>query len=32
VGVQEARWDKGDTVRAWDFNSLYGKENENHQL
>ena len=32
VGVQEVRWDKRDTVRAGDYNFLYGKENENHQL
>jgi len=32
VGVEEATWDKGDTVRAGDyvvFFSLYGKGNEN---
>ena len=32
VGVQEVRWDKGDTVRAGDYNFFYGKGNENHQL
>jgi len=32
VGVQEVRWDKGDTVRAGEYNSFYGKGNENHQL
>jgi len=32
VGVQEVRWDKGDTVRAGDFNFFYGKRNENNQL
>jgi len=32
VGVQEVRWDKGGTVRAGDYNYLYGKGNENHQL
>jgi len=30
VGVQEVRWDKGGTVR--DYNFFYGKGNENHQL
>ena len=25
VGVQEVRWDKEGTVRAWDYNFLYGK-------
>ena len=32
VDVQEVRWDKGDTVRAGDYNFFYGKGNENHQL
>ena len=32
MGVQEVRWDKGGTVRAWDYNFFYGKGNENHQL
>jgi len=32
VGVQEVRWDKGGTVRAGDYDFLYGKGNENHQL
>ena len=32
VGVQEVRWAKGGTVRAGDYNFLYGKGNENHQL
>ena len=32
VGVQDVRWDKGDTVRAGDYNFFYGKGNENHQL
>ena len=31
VGVQEVRWEKGDTVRAGDYNVFYGKGNENHQ-
>ena len=25
VGVQEVRWDKGDTVTARDYNFYYGK-------
>ena len=29
VGVQEVRWEKGGTVRAVDYNFLYGKGNEN---
>jgi len=32
VGVQEVRWDKGDTVRAGDYNFFYEQGNENHQL
>jgi len=32
VGVQEIRWDKGDTVRTGDYNVFYGKGNENHKL
>jgi len=32
VGVQGVRWDKGGTVRVGDYNFLYGKGNENHQL
>ena len=32
VGVQEVRWEKGGTVRAGDYNFLYEKKNENHQL
>ena len=28
MGVQEVRWDKGDRVRAEDYNFLYGKRNE----
>jgi len=32
VGVQEVRWDKWGTVRAGDYNFLFGKGNENHRL
>jgi hypothetical protein len=32
VGVQEARWNKGGTVRAGDYTFFYGKGNESHQL
>jgi len=32
VGVQEVRWDKGDTIRTRDYNIFFGKRNENHQL
>ena len=32
MGVQEVRWDKGDTVRAGDYDFFYGKGTENHQL
>jgi len=32
VGVQEVRWDKGDTVISEDYNFFYGKGKENHQL
>jgi len=32
VGVQEVRWDREGTVRAGDYNFVYGKGNENHQL
>ena len=32
VGVQEVRWEKVGTIRAGDYNFLYGKGNENHQL
>jgi len=31
VGVQEVRWDKGDTERAGDCNFFYGRGNEIHQ-
>jgi hypothetical protein len=30
--VQEVRWDKAGTVRAWEYNFFYGKGNENRQL
>jgi exonuclease III len=32
VGVQEVRWDKGDTERAEDYTFFYGAGNEDHQL
>jgi len=32
VGVQEVRWDKGDLLRAADYNFFYGEGNENHQF
>ena len=32
MGVQEVRWDKRGTVRAGDYNFIYGKGNGNHQL
>jgi len=32
VGVQEVRWDREGTVRAGDYNFVYGKVNENYQL
>ena len=32
VCVLEVRWDKGDMVRAGDYNLFCGKENENHQV
>jgi len=32
VGVQEVRWDKGDTVREGDYDFFSGKGNDNHQL
>jgi len=32
VGVPGGSWDKEGTVRAGDYNSFYGKGNENHQL
>jgi hypothetical protein len=30
VGVHEVRWDKGGTIRVGDYNTFYGKGNENH--
>ena len=32
VGVQKVRWVKEGMVRGGDYNILYGKGNENHQL
>jgi len=32
VVVQEVRWYKEATVRAWDYNFFYAKGNQNHQL
>jgi exonuclease III len=32
VGMQEVKWDKGGTLRAGDYNFLYWKGDENHQL
>jgi hypothetical protein len=32
VGVQEVGWEKGGSVRAGNYNFLYGKTNEYHQL
>jgi len=32
VGVQEGKWDKGDTVRTGFYNFFYGRRNENNQL
>ena len=32
MGVQEVTWDKGVRVRAGEYNFLYDKGNENHQL
>ena len=32
MGVDEVRWAKGDMVRAGDYISFCGKENESHQL
>jgi exonuclease III len=32
VGVQEVRWEKGDTERAEDYTFSFGKGNEDHRL
>jgi hypothetical protein len=32
VGVQEVRWDNGDSVTAWVYDFFYGKGNETHQF
>jgi len=32
VDVQEVGWDRGGTVRAGEYDFLYRKEDENHQL
>jgi hypothetical protein len=32
VGVQEVRWDRGDTEPADEYTFFYGKANENHEL
>jgi exonuclease III len=32
VGVQEVRWDGGDTERAGEYTFFYEKGNENHEL
>ena len=32
VDLQEVRWGKEGTVKAWDYSFFYGKGNENHQL
>jgi hypothetical protein len=32
VGVQEVRWHKEGSVRAWEYTFFYGKGQENHQL
>ena len=30
VGVQDVRWDRGDMLKAGDYNFFYVKGNENH--
>jgi hypothetical protein len=32
VGVQEVRWDRGDTKPAGEYTFFYGKGNEDHEL
>jgi exonuclease III len=32
MGVQEVRWDGGDTKPAGEYTFFYGRENENHEL
>jgi exonuclease III len=32
LGVQEVRWNGGDTERAGEYTFFYGKGNENHEL
>jgi hypothetical protein len=32
MGVQESRWEKGDTERAENYTFFYGEGNEDHQL
>jgi hypothetical protein len=32
VGVEEVRWEKGDTERADDYTFFYGQGNGDHQL
>jgi hypothetical protein len=32
VGVQEVRWEKGDTERAEDYTFFYGQGNGDHQI
>jgi hypothetical protein len=31
-GIQEVRWDKGDTIKDGDDICFYGRANKNHQL
>jgi hypothetical protein len=32
VGIQEVRWEKGDTEQAQDYTFFYGEGNGDHQL